>query len=364
MSITTGSGGPFVAPPDTRPSPTRITSDPLKRLAQDFNADPSGTIDSSAAILAAAASGVPIFVQPGVYLCNNIILPANANFFAFPFSIVGGVVGGAIFRKNANGPMFTCNGHNISFFGCNLDGNGANFTGVNLNMGASSSDFRFQHGDNLNAASYPTEWPNSNTGSREIFSYGLFQNLGATLPAFHLPPADTNATDKQIIGIFCGGGDLADLNGCQTVLISHCDMRNLIFGANSHKATVEGCRMATVAADTTVLGTNHTIVGNTHAGRFVVNSVNGFSLIGPNTCVSASVNNDPTSTLIDTFGGITSTPIATKIGNTTGLTSAQIDALYGNTPPDGAILVDSTNNIYLQRAGGKWFKSAALTLIA
>jgi hypothetical protein len=52
-----------------------------------------------------------------------------------------------------------------------------------------------------------------------------------------------------------------------------------------------------------------------------------------------------------------------KYGNTTGLTSAQIDALFTSAPIDGMIFVDTTNNIYLQRAGGKWYKSAALTLI-
>lgn len=50
--------------------------------------------------------------------------------------------------------------------------------------------------------------------------------------------------------------------------------------------------------------------------------------------------------------------------NSTGLSSAQIDALYGTvTPPNGLVVSDPTNHLLLCRQGGKWYKTAALTVI-
>ena len=63
------------------------------------------------------------------------------------------------------------------------------------------------------------------------------------------------------------------------------------------------------------------------------------------------------------FEALEQSSIPQQVGNTTGLSSAQIDNLFARPPVDGTVLVDATNNLYLQRAGGKWYKSAALTLI-
>jgi hypothetical protein len=55
--------------------------------------------------------------------------------------------------------------------------------------------------------------------------------------------------------------------------------------------------------------------------------------------------------------------------NTAGLTSAQIDAAVFpaptlSQPPDGIIITDTTNHLLLVREGGKWYKTAALTMIS
>jgi hypothetical protein len=52
------------------------------------------------------------------------------------------------------------------------------------------------------------------------------------------------------------------------------------------------------------------------------------------------------------------------IVDSTGLTSAQIDALFTPAPINGYAAQDATSHLLLVRQGGKWYKSAALTLIA
>lgn len=49
--------------------------------------------------------------------------------------------------------------------------------------------------------------------------------------------------------------------------------------------------------------------------------------------------------------------------DSTGKTSAQIDALFTTVPANGRHLSDPTNHLVLVRQGGKWCKTAALTVI-
>lgn len=275
-----------------------VSNSSFKRLVEDFGADATGTNDSSTAIANAAASALPVYCTPGTYLCNNVALNAAARFFSN---------GNATFKKNGNGPVFTVNAAGCRFFGCNIDGNGGSFTGVGISMAGATStnDFRWLWGDITNTASYCVEWPNSNTGARETFAFGTFFVQGLALPAFHFAPTDTNATDRALNTIWCQGGQLADFNGCQTVIVTSCDCSNVIFGTGSKKVTMTGCRVASSGADTTVFGTNHTIVGNTHAGRFVIDSTAASCVVGPNVTVNQSVNNSSTCSLITAYGGNT-----------------------------------------------------------
>lgn len=268
-----------------------------KNLKADYGAVGDDSTDDSVAVRAAALSGLAVEVPPGIYRCNNVeFATSNTRFLSH---------GGAQFRKNANGPLFIANTTNLEFVNIDLLGESATYTGVGLEM-RRSPDLKWRNGSIRFTQSYPVEWTVSDNGTREQFSNASIWADDANTPSFRFPLLDTQSTDKLLTGIFCSGRPLADFRGCQTVMVQGCDFGNMTFSTDSKKVTMTGCRIAPSGADTTVKGINHTIVGNTHSGRFVLDSFCSSCVVGPNITTAASVDNGPTdalrNTLIDRYG--------------------------------------------------------------
>jgi hypothetical protein len=91
----------------------------------DFGADPTGTNDSTAAIQAAIATGLDLFVPDGTYLHSASLILAGTG-----QTIRGGI--NAIFKKTAAVDQFVLTGATNQLLGFRVNGNGLNGSGVGV----------------------------------------------------------------------------------------------------------------------------------------------------------------------------------------------------------------------------------------
>lgn len=250
--------------------------------------------DDSAIFQRALDTGRSIYCRPGKFFNVNNLLVTKSGFRIFTD---GGDAGAlpALIKKNANGPMFTVVSP-ASFFkieDVQLDGNGANFTGVGIDV--QFADFSFKGGRIINMDSYCIDFTTADNTARGLVSHCQLARTDSSpgRPMIRLAPDTTVATDKRIVGVTCAG-DLLDTNSSQACVISGCSFQNIIFQSGSKKMTIVGNRMATLGASTTVQGVNHTIVGNAHADHFILHATLCSScVVGPNVCVTPCVDLSP-----------------------------------------------------------------------
>jgi hypothetical protein len=81
----------------------------------DFGADKTGSIDSSAAFTAAIATGSPVYVPPGTYLCNITITTSGA-------TLVGAGREKTIVKNFSDNPVITISNASNSLRGIRLEG--------------------------------------------------------------------------------------------------------------------------------------------------------------------------------------------------------------------------------------------------
>lgn len=245
---------------------------------KSYLADATGATNSTTAFanaIAAAVAARPaithyadVYVPAGVYDIRGLTISDNYVRLWGPGTL----------RKGANGAVITVNADKVEIEGLKIDGNSGSFTGNGITcQGCFHLKIRRGRIDNIAKPYYCIQFTTTQQTGRAIESCflqlaGTPQDQGAIgFTGTNAAGAETNG-DTVIRDCFCAGGVLADLHGCATVLIEGCNTTNVFFDANSKKVALVGNRIASLGADTTVLGTQHTIVGNIHAGRIILGS--------------------------------------------------------------------------------------------
>lgn len=237
-----------------------------------YGAVGDGVTDDSAAFLAAynslpTAGGI-VYVPEGTFLINNIIMPNKQNM------VTRGSFG-SVLKKGANGPMMTTPsagwGRHTEFHDIMFDGNGANFTGTGIVVGASSPWFRFMGGGIVDTTSYCIDFP-ADGGAQSTVAHTLLQvylgqsgQANQNVAAIRLP-LDTTAPNRGFIDIHTNACLLVEDNGSQDSRFEACVARSLIMNDNPGKFYLVGSRLASIGATINLRGVSTIVVGNALAG--------------------------------------------------------------------------------------------------
>jgi hypothetical protein len=244
---------------------------------RDYGAVGDGSTNDSAAILAAmnavdgTKGGVVVFPGgPGtVYMAANVTIPSKQKLTLY-------APGGATIKKNANGPIFTTPGSGwgqyLTFLGLHLDGNGANYTGTGITVGASSAWMRFHGGSIVDTASYCISFATADGGAQcSVGSTTLKVYLGQAgeanenVAAIYLP-LDVGAPNRAFFDIQTDNCLLFEDAGSQNTSWVGCHARNISITGDPAKLFLSACRLASAGVATTLRGTQNMYTGNAFAG--------------------------------------------------------------------------------------------------
>jgi hypothetical protein len=255
--------------------------------ATDDTAAFTAAVAAAAAARVAATDRVEVFFPPGRYVIKNPTITT-------PWLRIRGV--GATIVKAQNGPVFTVDAQGVEFVDVNIWGNALTHTGTGIACHA-CSDFKFIGGRIEDMASFCIQFLDTGYVRRTVANCFL-QLRGTPLTGAVAFPGAAGGAGEELNGdsmlqnIWCGGGDVADVSGCATVMIVNCSTRNVYFDANSKKVGLIGNRIASAGATLNVKGTQHSIAGNLIAGPVDLNAGCTGVIVGANVIAGAALLGD------------------------------------------------------------------------
>jgi len=228
---------------------------------KQWGATGDGTTDDSAAIsaaISAAGAGGIVWFPKGTYRAANVTVSTSVKLINTYATV----------KKNANGPIFIIEANGVECHNMILDGEGATHTGVGIQVSTASTDgndFRFVGGQIMDTASYAIEFSQPDKGLRGLVAHCTLNPTSTSTYGVKFPTNESNG-GRTLIGVFCAGGRLVDLDGADDSRVIGCNTTHVAFGADCTKVHLVGNRIANSGITLDVQGTQHAITGNIFAG--------------------------------------------------------------------------------------------------
>lgn len=236
--------------------------------AADFSADATAAINAAcAAACGPSFAGGKVKMRRGLYsISSTIQIPNNVWIIGDGFKMT-------LVRRAFIGPLFSFTAaNNQGLFDLRLDGNGQNATMLNFvdNGFYSQTSRLFITNYTGNAYTFANDAGNSSMHS-DIYCEPT--GASTTVPAIVLG-TDSGPNYRFFTRVIVfNNNPLFDNGSSEMNWFISCGAATMIFsGATSKKTMVQGCRIATSGATTTIRGINHSIVGNEFAGPVTFDS--------------------------------------------------------------------------------------------
>jgi hypothetical protein len=315
---------------------------------KDFGAVGNGIADDTVAIQNALNSGFKnILIPQGTYrITSTLTISGNG------YRIVQAGNLAATIVKDFSGTAIAWNAGEVIWENCNIDGQGATYTGASqvgifvATGGGFSSTLFNPRITNIGSACVRFD---QNGGAGFKIIGGILEPIPTTQAAIdHTSNNDTGPAGRFVTNVQ-SGNVLIDFAYMQTTLVSNCVTNFLRYDVTTSKASVVGCRIGNGAAGTiNVNGTDNLLVGNTIAGNVDVTSFASNPTIMSNCfAVGAGVSNTgnlASATLDQT--NVSYTPTWTSTGTQPVLGNGAITGSYDRNGKDihafGQLIIGST----------------------
>lgn len=258
------------------PNLTGSTGTPISVM--DLGATGDGTTDDSDAINAALASGASLVVMPKPSVTYGI-----ASTLIIPQGVTLQGLGQVTITKVASIDMVDMSAASCGMEKITLVGAGATHTGRGIVVSGNSEQY-ITSVNALNMNGYCLEFEGLESGAKFEALMCEFSRTAAANYAIKMPDAAESGGGRKFM--LCngyGGNSFMEAAGSASTHVLNCSYgtNGVLFTVNTARMLMSGTRAA-VTATMAIMGTSHTIVGNSITNNITLDAGLTASTIGPN----------------------------------------------------------------------------------